>query len=565
MRSTNWRFSSEDRYYLVSSVSVAALDGLPYSLRMSNKVAAPPAPPNGPSDWAAAVHGNCVTNLQRLGLWTGGTTPVFPGADPSGCFKPVAPGSLGRGKAPVTIYVVTHGWAPGYRGVVEQAGGDLLWWSSSASVDREWASYWAWSPVTAPLSPPFPICGGLLPSIVAWDPYAVALAYSWIDDSATDGGYIDKDEVYQSEAYTNINGLRLANALDQAIAKSFWDSPFGLLHLIGHSHGSKVATVAALTLQNRGRKVAQRLTILDAPESLWARDANAANFLGIYLEPMQIADPSVKDDAGIFVDNYASYFGVGYTGSSKLQKVVEVALAPSQLYDPGDLGDLHTYAAAFYAGAADGSKSQQEPLLGLAWPPPPPVYQPALNQNWPKGTTQKSQWWLQAGASIIGSCSYGTTPVEITGGTYQGNVVGSPATALTFGSAGPWPAYSIFSGYYWNPADGDGYGVAFDVLWTAPQPGDYLVVTSEAQDFAEEVLVVMDGVSAPWGVNLVSFNADVSSVFFGVQFYIYYLAAAGNLSGKVIVSNFRLVEVGSDDFSLRRKRLARPSAPTAGP
>ena len=529
---------------------------------MPDKIAAPPAPPNGPSDWADAVHGNCFTSLERLGRWVGGSTTVPPGGDPSGYFEPVAPGSLG-GRAPFKIYVVTHGWAPGYRGVVNQHGGDLLWWSSAASVNGEWASYWAWSPVVAPLSPPFPVCVGLLPSIAAWDPRSIILAYSWIDDSATyDDDYIDLDEVYQSEAYTNTNAIRLANALELAIAKSFWDLPGGLLHLIGHSHGSKVATVAALTLQNRGRQVA-RLTILDSPESSGSLHANAANLLGVYLEMMDLAAPSVDGSAGTFVDNYASYFGVGYTGTANLQKVVDVALAPSQLYDLDDPGDRHTYAAAFYAGAAAGSQAQHEPLLGLAWPPPPRIYQPALNQIWPTGTNQKSQWLLQAGASIIGSCSYGTTPVALTTPTYQGNVTGSPSTGLAFGSAGTWPAYSIFSGIYLNPEGGDGYGVAFDVFWTAPQAGDYLVVTSEAEDGFEEVLLVMDGVSAPRGVNAVAFNDYATSVVFGIRLYIFYLAAARNSNGKVLVSNFRLVEVGSDDGRLRRQRLGSSPAPTS--
>lgn len=108
-----------------------------------------------------------------------------------------------------------------------------------------------------------------------------------------------------------------------------------------------------------------------------------------------------------------------------------------------------------------------------------------------------------------------------------------------------------------NPEDGDGYGVAFDVFWTAPQAGDYLVVTSEAEDGLQEVLLVMDGVSTPRGVNIVSFNDYATSVFSGIRLYIFYLAAAGSSKGQVLVSNFRRVEVESDDGSLRRQRLAQ--------
>ncbi len=527
---------------------------------MSSQIPAPPAPHNGPSDWADAVHGNSFTNLQRLWQWTGYSKSVPSRTSPSTSFKPVAAGSLGGG-GPVMIYVVAHGWAPGYRAVVEKNGGNLLWWGMQASAGGYWASDWAWSPVSAPLSPSFGISVGMLPSIVSWQPSSIVLAYSWIDESATGGSYSDKDEVYQSEAYTDINGIRLANALEEAIAAPFWSTPGSRLRLIGHSHGSKVATVAALTLQRRARRVAQ-LTILDAPESDTPLYGNGANLLGFYLELMEIADPSAGPDPGIvsgaFIDNYASYFGKGYAGSAKLQNVVEVALAPSQLYDRDDPGDQHTYAAAFYAGAAAGSRRQNEPLLGFAWPPPPSIHQPALNQGWPTGTNQKSQWSLQPGTSIRGTYCYTTEPLAVTRVSTQGNVSGNPASGLRFGSAGTWPAYSIFSGTYPNSLEGDGYGIAFDVYWTAPQPGDYLVVTAESpEEHEQEVLLVMDGVSAPQGMNPVAINIDVSGT---VPFRIYYLAAAGNVKGQVVVSNFRLVCVSTAEGHLRAHRLERAAA-----
>lgn len=524
---------------------------------MPNQIPAPPPPHNGPSDWADVVHGNSFTNLERLQQWTGYSKPVPSRSSPNTSFKPVAAGSLGGG-GPVSIYVVAHGWAPGYRKAVQQNGGHLLWWDAAANVGLVWASYWAWSPFSAPLSPSFDISIGMLPSIVSWQPNAIVLAYSWIDESATGGSYSDKDEVYQSEAYTDTNGIRLANALEEAIAAPFWSTPGSRLHLIGHSHGSKVATVAALTLQRRARRVAQ-LTILDAPETDTPLFANGANLLGFYLELMEIADPSADPDpgnvSGAFIDNYASYFGIGYAGSTQLQNVVEVALAPSQLFDRDDPSDQHSYAAAFYAGAAAGSRRQNEPLLGFAWPPPPQIYQPALNQGWPTGTNQKSQWSLQPGKSIRGTYSYTAQPLAVTQVKTQGNVSGDPASGLRFGSAGAWPAYSIFSGTYPNLFYEDGYGIAFDVYWTAPQPGDYLVVTAESpEEHEQEVLLVMDGVSAPRGPNPVAINIDVSGT---VPFQIYYLAAAGNQSGQVIVSNFRLVCVSSDDGHLRAHRLAR--------
>ena len=170
--------------------------------------------------------------------------------------------------------------------------------------------------MTVPLQTPFTVnATGVLQSIAALDPEATILAYSWLDDSATDAGITNLAEVNQSEAYTHVNGRRLANALNLAIAPSFWERP-GTLRIVGHSHGSKVATVAALTLQQQGRKVAH-LTICDAPESEATLEANGANLLGFYLEQMQIADPSHDCAAGTFVDNYASYFGVGYAGLAR--------------------------------------------------------------------------------------------------------------------------------------------------------------------------------------------------------------------------------------------------------
>jgi hypothetical protein len=110
------------------------------------------------------------------------------------------------------------------------------------------------------------------------------------------------------------------------------------------------------------------LTILDAPESDFTLENHAANLLGFYLEQMQIANPSYDCAAGAFVNNYASYFGVGYAGTPNLKNVVEVTLDPYELYPLDDAGDKHSYAATWYGGAAAGTAAQGEPPLGLAWP-----------------------------------------------------------------------------------------------------------------------------------------------------------------------------------------------------
>lgn len=516
---------------------------------------APPPPPNASSDWNDVVLGNCFRNIERLGLWKGGQTVLRPRQDPSGFFSAVTPGSLGGGDNPPTIYVVAHGWAPGYRAVVTSQGGDLLWWGKNASASGVWASDWAWLHVLAPLVPSAsPVnATGLLQSIVAQDAKAVVLAYSWIDDSATDTGYSDMDEVYASEAYTHINGIRLANALEAAIAPSFWNSHSGLLRLIGHSHGSKVATVAALTLQQRGRRVAH-LTIMDAPESEITLEANGANLLGFYLEQMQIANPSYDCAAGAFLDNYVSYFGVNYAGSSNLQNIVEVGLDPSQLYSSDDPGAQHSYAAAWYGGAAAGAASQKEPPLGLAWPPPPTRYTPALNQNWPTGVNQYNQWQLGAGAPISDTFSYQPNPLVVRKVSTSGNVQGDPSTRLLFGPA--WPNYSIFHGHYFNSPDSDNYGISFDLVWNAPQVGDYFVVTMESpEEGIEEVLLVMDGQSSPAGKTSVAINCDVSSYVFPLPIHIYFFVGRSNSISHLFISNFGIITVNSASGYLRARRL----------
>jgi hypothetical protein len=521
-------------------------------------ISAPPAPPGAPSDWSTAVRGNVFSNLERLGRWID-RTALPPHNDPSGSFAPVAPGSLGAGAAPPTIYVLVHGWAPTFRSVVDQAKGDVLWWGANAAQGGKlWTSDWAWLPSSAPALTINSL--GVLQSIVRQDPTAIVLAYSWLDDSATANGLDGLLDVYESEAYTHANGLRLADALEQAIAPGFWSSQTGLLRLIGHSHGSRVATVAALMLQQQGKRVAH-LTILDSPEWSPTLDANGANLLGFYLSQMKIENPSYSCASGAFVDNYTSYFGVGYQGGGDIGNIVEVALQPSELFDFNDPGDQHAYAATWYGGAAAGAAAQGEPSLGLAWPPAPRQFQPALNQNWPGGPTQYAQWNLQAGTSLAYVYGYSTQPLTIAqAGPSQGRVSFDPASGtLALGAApGGWPAYSIFAGSYANSPFGEGFGLAFDLQWGSPQPGDYLVITCEAPSGDQETLLVIDGASAVRGSASVAVTSRATG--YGLAFYVYYLAAPGNTTGAVALSDFRLVEVTDPTGQLTARRIAAEEA-----
>ncbi len=216
--------------------------------------------------------------------------------------------------------------------------------------------------------------------ITAHDPGGVVLGYSWIDDSATGGSFLDLIDVYRSEAYANLNGIRLANALVQALTADFFKTAGNELHIVGHSHGSKVATTAALALQSQ-QKFVPRLTLLDSPETEITLSGNGANLLGFYLPGLS---------RFTFVDSYASIFGVSFP----LNNVVNVALNPSKIYSsftPTGVGDQHSYAAAWYAGAAVGAQICKQPKLGLDWPPPPAKNRQALNQTFPLGLTSCSQ------------------------------------------------------------------------------------------------------------------------------------------------------------------------------
>lgn len=531
-------------------------------------IPAPSAPPNASSDWSYAVLGNCFQNIERLGQWIGGTEPVEAGASPSGNFQAVTADSLGNGTNPPTIYVLIHGWAPGYKSVVQAQGGNLLWWSSDAYIvvqnTNTWTSNWAWSAVSVPLSPTFAVNStGLLQSIKAYDSSAEILAYSWLDDSATPSGDLNLDEVYISEAYTHANGLRLADALLTAINQSFWKSG-GKLRLIGHSHGSKVATVAAFTLQQLQLSV-EALTILDSPENEDdTLEYEAANMLGFYLQQMTIADPTSDDGTGTFVDNYVSCFGVGYAG---LDNVVEVVLDPETLYGdlPEDWANDHSYAAAWYGGSYAGSISQKLSPLGFAMPPVPNNYQPAFGQNFPywDSPTQQEQWTLQPGQSeSFGAYSYTAQAMTVRKGKTYGNMMvlenkGTGATeSVSFGvlkSGQP----AMYQGNY-DSSDSDVYGIAMDIQWSSPQDGDYLVVCSGTdEEGAQYVLFVMDGRSAasPLTVSAVM-NCDEWGINGTANIYIFYVPASKKSSGKLTISNFQSVTVGGLDSDLVSKRSA---------
>jgi hypothetical protein len=344
-------------------------------------------------------------------------------------------GTTSKGK-PVNLYIIAHGWAPGYLEDVllhSTPGNPLKVWDTvqfpGGLETPEPESPWLFAGVDQVS------VSGLAKSITLADPNAVILAYSWLDQSATAGaGDIGPQSLTallgagQSESYTQLNGLRLAQAVKLALNANFFPQG-GLLHILGHSHGSKVATVGALTLQMAGVPVAQ-LTTFESPEDGPAPKVifggkpdqllpqhlagliDAQNFLWFYMQQMNVnansntvggaagrtpVAPTGGQIAGQFptyIDNYFSQDGFGsalgdfaagtgtpLTNPQPLSNIADVNLHPEIIYPlPTDLSNLngsiaqaadtlfgsHDYPPPWYAQASLMNSPQAN---GTAWSP----------------------------------------------------------------------------------------------------------------------------------------------------------------------------------------------------
>ena len=234
-----------------------------------------------------------------------------PGSPDGGYFLPVQPGSVGANNTQAfddNVYVIAHGWMPGYDSWVSKAlsGGKLplSWqtWLGGAGVGK------AYHPSTPWLYKGSSGDGiqvndtGLAEEILKVDPNATVLAYSWIDESTTPTfGDIPKAG-YQSEGYTTMAGMQMAEGIMDALAPNYYEG-LGKVHLIGHSHGARVATVAALALQRAALNnpqdpqynVVRQLTLFDSPEDngdhgslLNPVNNDSANFDWFYLAQLNM-------------------------------------------------------------------------------------------------------------------------------------------------------------------------------------------------------------------------------------------------------------------------------------
>ena len=249
--------------------------------------------------------------IERLAQWVPDPTAKNPD---NGSFQPVTAGSVGANNSSTTrdnVYVIAHGWAPGYLSWVEkiqkQKGNPLplSWntWQDKPGPSDGPVTPWLFEKSDTSFGrTSFPISDtGLAQQIKSVDPNATVLAFSWIDDSATTTGVFGVPYTPEhSEGNTTMDGMRMAEGIMQALAPNYYQG-LGKVHLIGHSHGARVATEAALALQQAGKinpqfNVVGQLTLFDSPENNNAstNDRNpiwidAANYDWFLLSQLNIA------------------------------------------------------------------------------------------------------------------------------------------------------------------------------------------------------------------------------------------------------------------------------------
>ncbi|MGI9577771.1 MAG: alpha/beta fold hydrolase [Microthrixaceae bacterium] len=229
---------------------------------------------------------------------------------------------------------MSHGWAPGLRPAVESSEGFIRVWDEEATT-ADGARFDRWY---APLAD----------AILDYDPTSTVLGYTWIDKSATTSSRL---RGARSQLRTNSAGHELAIALREALGDQ---RP--KVHLIGHSHGAKVVTVAATLLP----EAPAQLTLFDSPDNLLPIAGGALNDLSSYLRALPIGSGEGKT----FVDNYPSRYGIRYGRDPGLSKVVDVALDPTR-FPIDETVNEHSYAWLWYtASARDVSRG-----VGFAWSP----------------------------------------------------------------------------------------------------------------------------------------------------------------------------------------------------
>lgn len=237
----------------------------------------------------------------------------------------VEPNDLSSG----TVCVLTHGWGNGELGWVQSHPGQDVW-DMRTSVTTGTDFFDSLQEVVDRID-----------SVGATDHI---LAYSWIDLSAT--ALPD-----QGAGYSKGNTGDAAAYLVRELKKRGIGPSTEKIHLLGHSHGARVVTLAAADLEDPlvGAQVDQ-LTLWDSPDDLRSGVYfGAANNLNKKLSLLDIGTGSGQT----FVDNYISEFGTPYSD------VVNVKLFPDE-YGATSSSAGHGYPVSWYADATLHSN-------GFAW------------------------------------------------------------------------------------------------------------------------------------------------------------------------------------------------------
>jgi len=381
-----------------------------------------------------------VSPIERLGRWDGTT------------FTPVAPGSVASGD----LYVLVHGWAPGYLAAVRRARGPipLLAWSPRAVNAQGQGMFTDFLPLAA--------------AIARDDPTATILGFSWLDDAAT---ALSPFDAWKSEARTDLNGQRLAAALGQVLAPGF-ATDNGRTHLIGHSHGAKVATVAAIALE----RPPEQLTLLDSPEDALASLPGAANHLDGYLPLLPIG----RGPGRTFVDNYFSITGERYGTFPALEAVVDVRLDPAQYGDLtiDNLIARHGYPVEWYARSAEDPAAG----VGFAWSPligtPPACIACFFRQDWvgPDGEVDRAEELRLQPVRVTVRRAHERRPLEVR------PLRGPSSTLRPNGVVISAPGRRVWQ--FGFDHRGDDIAIEFDVRFTAPGAGAQLAVFLDERQVA---------------------------------------------------------------------------------
>lgn len=436
------------------------------------------------------VQGSSGSELARLGIYDPVTKTFATPAVPSGNTSAYA------GK---NVYFISHGWAPDWRAAVNayaaaNPGDFLKWWQTTNPAlpdapSSTPASAWMFNPTYGPTNDFVVSPQGLAATLAAKDSNAVVIAFSWIDESATDSEF----SAYPSEARTYRNGLRLAQAitellgLDGGVTLGAVGAP--RVHIMGHSHGSKVATVAAAELRRDGQ-IVEQLSVLDSPESYLTAKIDANNLLWYYLPDVQPG----RAAGTTFVDNTISYFGETYANFPGLGSVVDVSLDPSVLYGGLAVSQNHSYAAAWYAGATSSDSG-----YGLGWSPllhpgVPPTLLPGYQQPWtePNPDTQ----FVLSGNPTPGA----KTPVFRTAALTDVTTAGTARYAGGVISLATAPASKAANVTGRLDFESSSYGLVFTFEFSNATAGDQLSVTIGGLVDTYQYFVV-DGASAGAGTH----------------------------------------------------------------